>query len=300
MEKKKTKRRNKFDPLSIFLAGGLIAVDMVIWYQIIFAAPVTLAASAHIYFLDVGQGDSELVVLPGDIKILTDAGPDTEVLQSLANVLPPSDTYIDLAIISHPEADHFGGYNSILDHYRIGAFISNGRDAAPGNAAWSQLREKMKDKNIPLITLGAGDAIHYADSEIDILSPNADFAQSAELNDTGLVELVKTPHFTALLTADTGFNVEDFLLASHENLRADVLKIAHHGSKYASDDAFLRAVDPKVAVVEVATKNTFGQPASSTLARIASSTNAQIFRTDRDGTIAVWAGDGTIEVSKEK
>jgi competence protein ComEC len=321
MEKKKTKHRNNnSDPLSILLALGLIAADVVMWYQIIFAtASATMTPGAvsatsppRIYFLDVGQGDSELVVFPGNIKIMTDAGPDNKVLQSLASVMPQSDTYIDLAIVSHPELDHFGGYNSVLDHYRVGAFIYNGRDAEPGNAAWAQLRAKIKDKNIPLMTLGQGDVIHYATNEIDILSPDSDFAQSGELNDTGLVEFIKTPQLTALFTADTGFNVENVLLAwasasashstssSHLDLHADVLKIAHHGSKYASGDAFLRAVSPKVAVIGVGAKNTFGQPSKEALARIASSTKAQVFRTDQDGTVAVTAAGGAITVLKEK
>jgi competence protein ComEC len=308
MEHKKKKQQKTFDPLSMLIVFGLIAADVTLWYQIIFAVSGAFpeGATPRIDFLDVGQGDSELVVLPDDVKIMTDAGPDSKVVQSLANVLAQSDPYIDLAIISHPEADHFGGYASILDHYRIGAFIYNGRDAEPGNAAWAQLRAKIKDKNIPLITLGRADKIHYANNEIDILSPNGDFVQSGELNDTGLVEFVRTAQFTALFTADTGFNVENFLLASATSypgtaIRADILKVGHHGSKYASSDVFLRAVSPKVAVIEVAAKNSYGQPATTTLARITSSIKAQIFRTDRDGTVMVTtAKSGVIAVTKEK
>ncbi len=224
---------------------------------------------------------------------------------ALANVLPQGDDYIDLAVISHPQVDHFNGYNFILDHYRVGAFIYNGRDDDPPNAAWSGLKEKIKEKNIPLITLGGGDKIHYQDdydhdNEIDILSPNAAFDQSAELNDTGLVELIKTPQFRTLLTADTGFNVEDWLLSQHDDIRADVLKVGHHGSKYASDDAFLRAVNPKVAAIEVGAKNTYGQPASSTLARLASSTDALVVRTDQNGTVEIYPDGSKLKIVKEK
>ena len=300
MGKKKTKQWNRVDPLSVFLALGLVIVDVIIWYNIVFV-PLDIAASPRVYFLDVGQGDSELVVLPGNVKIMTDAGPDNKVEQSLAKVLSQGDGYIDLAIISHPEADHFGGYNSLLDHYRIGAIIYNGRDAESGNVAWEQLRAKIKNKNIPIITLAKGDAIRYGNNEVDMLSPSGDFAQSAELNDTGLVELVKTPPFTSLFTADTGSNVEDFLLANHVAVHADVLKIPHHGSKYASSEAFLRAVDPRVAVIEVGAKNTFGQPSKEVLARIASSTSAKVFRTDEDGTIAISAAEGgALDVIKER
>ena len=102
---------------------------------------------------------------------------------------------------------------ALLDHYRIGAFIWNGRDDAATVAEWPALLQKIRSKNIPIVTLGAGDAIRYGNNEIDMLSPDADFDASAELNDTVLVELVKTAGFRALLTADIGFNVEDHLMA---------------------------------------------------------------------------------------
>ena len=240
---------------------------------------------------------------------MTDAGPTDEVIASLAHVLPADDAYIDLAIISHPQLDHFNGYNAVLDHYRVGAFIYNGRDDDPGVKEWPALVAKIRAKGIPLITLAGGDAILVnaksanatsAPDEIDMLSPDPAFAQSAELNDTGFVELVTTPQFRTLLTADTGFNVENWLLENHADIRADVLKVGHHGSRYASGDAFLRAVAPRIAVIEVGAKNTYGHPGSSTLARIASDTRAAVFRTDNNGTVEVWEDGGKMRVAKEK
>lgn len=301
MEKIKKKQKKSFDPASLLLAIGFITADIFLWYRVFFIAapsPTQASVSPRFYFLDVGQGDAEVVALPGGVTIMTDAGPDTKVLESLPKALPQGDTYIDIAIISHPQLDHFGGYNFILDHYRVGAFIYNGRSASPGNAAWSALVAKIKKKNIPLITLGEGDVIRYGNNEIDILSPDPDFAQSGALNDTGLVELIKAPPLRALFTADIGFNIESALLAQHQDLRADILKIAHHESKDASSAAFLRAVNPRAAVIEVGAKNSYGQPASLTLGEIASSTSAQVFRTDRDGTISIWENNGAIEVAK--
>jgi competence protein ComEC len=284
-----------------------MALDVVIWREM-FAAGfligrASLDAVAHDYFLDVGQGDSELIIFPGDIKVMTDAGPTDQVLTSLANVMPPGDDYIDLAIISHPQLDHFNGYHAILDHYRVGAFIYNGRDDDPGVAQWPALKAKIAAKGISLITLGGGDKILIggsSDNEVNLLSPSIAFAQSAELNDTGFIELVRTPEFRTLLTADTGFNVEDWLVANHLDIRADVLKVGHHGSAYSSGNAFLHAVHPELAAIEVGAKNTYGHPGSSTLARLASDTDALIVRTDRDGTVEVYPEDGKLKVKKEK
>lgn len=302
---------------AFILFAIVIIGDFFVWQEI-FASGGVAGVGAHAsvardYFLDVGQGDSELVIFPGNIKVMTDAGPDDSVLASLATAMPPGDDYIDVAIISHPQLDHFNGYNFILDHYRVGAFIYNGRDDDPGVKEWPALKAKIAAKGIPLITLGGGDKILInGKSEIDMLSPNLAFDQSAELNDTGFVELIKTPQFRTLLTADIGFNVEDWLVANYggvnsgdasgsDSLHVDVLKVPHHGSKYSSGDAFLRAVSPSVAVIEVGAKNTHGHPGSSTLARLASDTNAMVLRTDKNGTVEVYPdGNGELKIVKGK
>jgi competence protein ComEC len=238
------------------------------------------------------------MVFPDGMTMMTDAGPTDAVIQSLGKALPGA-KYIDLALITHPQLDHFNGYNFILDHYGIGAFLYNGRDD-PGVAEWGALKQKIAEKHIPLITLAAGDRVRYGAAEVDILSPDAEFAQSAELNDTGLVERVRTPDLRALFTADIGFNIEEWLIAHVEDLRADILKVPHHGSKYASGESFLRAVDPEIAVIEVGAKNTYGQPGAATLARLASSTRAAVFRTDQNGTVEISADGGRLKIEREK
>ena len=108
------------------------------------------------------------------------------------------------------------------------------------------------------------------------------------------------PGMRTLLTADTGFNVEELFLARGMDIRADVLKIGHHGSRYSSENAFLRAVDPKIAVIEVGAKNTYGHPAKETLARIASSTRALVVRTDKNGTTEVFSERGKLKIVRKR
>ena len=298
MKNDKSNRDSNFMPI---VTLAFVAFDLFIWWQI-FSSTAFFGAVPAVreYFLDVGQGDSELIVFPGNIKIMTDAGPDNAVLTSLARVMPSGDSYIDLAVISHPDLDHFGGYNFILGHYRIGAFIYNGRGNGSDSREWVALMAAIKERNIPLVTLARGDNIRIAANEIDMLSPNPAFVQSVETNDTTLIELVKTPGLRTLLTGDAGFSVEDWLLANHVDVRADILKVGHHGSNYTSGSDFLRAVNPKVAVVEVGAKNTYGQPGKANLARIASSTHAIIFRTDWNGTIEIHAENGKLKITKER
>jgi len=290
----------RFDTLALIIVVSLIAVDADVWCVIVAqAGPHT----AHEYFLDVGQGDSELIVFPGNVKIMTDAGPGNAVVGSMQKVLPPGDHYIDIATISHPDSDHFAGYIDILDRYDVGAFLYNGRNG--DSAAWRTLMEKIAAKHIPLITLAAGDNIQYEKNVINILSPDDAFVGSAETNDTSLVEMVRVPadggrDFRTLLTGDAPSNIEAYLMKNGANLRADVLKVAHHGSKYASENTFLRAVDPKVAVIGVGAKNVYGHPSKDVLARLASSTNAAVFRTDWNGTVEIFLENDALKIRTER
>lgn len=285
----------KTDGFSKIVLLALVALALVVWGKIIFTKPLSVPL---IYFLDVGQGDAELAIFPGNIKVLTDAGPDKKIISSLNRTIG-NDNYIDIGIISHPQLDHFNGFNYLLDGYRFGAFIFNGRMDTPAEGEWQMFLGKLKSQNIPLITLGAGDRVRHAANEIDFLSPNKDFIQSAELNDTALIELVKTPVFKTLFTSDAGFNIEDFLIKSGVDLAADVLKIGHHGSKYSSSEEFLRAVNPKAAIVEVGAKNTYGHPTDEVLARLVSAA-AKIFRTDKNGTVKVLADGNKLKIYTEK
>lgn len=286
----------RFDELSLLIVASFLALGGFIWYQIIFEKP---AVRPEVYFLDVGQGDAELVVFPGNIKVMTDAGPDQKVLKSIGKVLPQGDRYIDIGIISHPQLDHFNGYNYLLDNYTFGAFIFNGRSDTKTVKEWPALVEKIKSKNIPLITLEDGDKIYYENNEIDFLSPNKDFVQSGELNDTGFVELVKNPDFRTLLTADIGFNVEDYLVARGTDIRADILKTPHHGSKYSSGANFLKAVGARIAVIEVGEHNRYGHPTKEALDRLGAS-GAKIFRTDQNGTVEIFAENKKLKIVVEK
>ncbi len=286
----------KSDSLSITVILGIMALGVFVWWQIIFAKPAT---KPKIDFLDVGQGDAELLVLPGNVKILTDAGPDQKILRSLQKVLPSGDNYIDIGIVSHPQLDHFNGFNFLLDHYRFGALIFNGRDDTKTVHEWPVLLDKIKSQNIPLITLAAGDRIHYSNDEIDFLSPGQEFIQSGELNDTGFVELIRTGDWRALLTADIGFSVEDYLVKNRADIKSDILKVPHHGSKYSSGVNFLNAVRPRLAVIEVGERNRYGHPTKEALARLASS-GAKIFRTDQNGNVEVFVENSKLKVFTEK
>jgi len=276
----------------ILLVFILVVFDVFIWWQVLFNGP---NKNAELYFLDVGQGDAELVVLPGGVKILIDGGPNNQILNQLSSIFSPLNRYIDLVILSHPQKDHFAGLIDVLKRYQTGLFISNGQKE--DTRSFSDLEKIIKENEIRTITLGEGDKISYQDNYLNILSPNKDLLLSNELNDTGLTIKLNTQGTSALFTADIDSKIEEEL-SKKDNLDIDILKVAHHGSKYSSSENFLINTSPKIAVIEVG-KNFYGHPAKEVLNRLAS-VGAQVFRTDQDGTIKLLINHSQINILKRK
>src|SRR3989338_4617212 len=163
----------------IFLV--LIGFNLFVWYYVLTGEQDDL----DIYFLDVGQGDSELVILPGDVRVLIDGGPDKSVLFELSQILPKTDRYIDLVVMTHAQLDHFGGLYDVVNRYKIGAFISTGRGGE--SEAWDEFAKLLKEKEITVILVGAGDTIKYKNSVLRVLSPNNEFLNNKEINESSLV-----------------------------------------------------------------------------------------------------------------
>lgn len=279
--------RNKIILLIVFLA----AFDIFVWRLIVFGQDVT---RPEIYFLDVGQGDSELIVLPGGVKILIDGGPSRERLISrLEEILPQGSRYFDLVVLSHSQADHSTGLIKIFKRYQIGIFISNG---ISGSAkSYRELDEIIGEKSISKINLAAGDRIRYKEYLIEVLSPSTDFLKRADLNEGSLVLSFKADSATVLFTGDIGFKAENQLIRNYP-LDIDILKVAHHGSKYASGADFLRAATPEISVISVG-RNSYGHPTKETLWRLQSA-GSQVYRTDRDGTLKLVIDGRRISVFK--
>lgn len=284
--------RNHLILFLIFLA----VFDFLVWKSIFLNKPNN---NTELYFLDVGQGDSELVILPGGVKILIDAGPNGKVVNELESVLRPTDRYIDLLVLTHPETDHFNGFIDVLKRYQIGAFIYNGR--AGSAQSWKELAKIVEENKIPVFVLGQGDKIKNQDDFFEILLPNADFLRSKELNDTSLaikfINNDEQAQIKALFTGDIGEKNEKYLVNNFD-IKADILKVGHHGSKYSSSDYFLKAVNPKISAIEVG-KNSYGHPTKEVLERLAS-IGSLIFRTDQNSIVKLAIKGSEINIFKKR
>ena len=278
--------------LSFLLLAGF---NLFIWYEVVFGG----VADLNLYFLNVGQGDSELIELPGGVQILIDGGPDKSVLFELAKVMPSNDRYLDLVVMTHAQTDHFAGFAHVLDRYKIGAFIVTGREGE--SKTWENFRDLLEEKQIPVILVEAGDKITYRENLLEVLSPDQELLVDKEINESSVILKLESQSIKALFTGDAGFKTENHLLNltkfNFVRLDVDVLKVAHHGSKYSTGANFLAATTPLISIIEVG-KNNYGHPTEATLSRLKSFGNA-IYRTDENGTVRLVVRDGKIAVYPE-
>lgn len=265
-------------------------LGLVVWLLVLDAALAgflaTRAGGAGLYFLNVGQGDSELVRTEGGADVLIDGGPpNMRAVKELERILSFFDRSVDVVVMSHAQADHFGGLVEVLRRYRVGVFVWNG---VPGTAAsLVDVEAELMAHDIPVVELHAGDVIRHGGDTFSVVWPPPE-RRAADLNDAALVLLADVSGTRALFTGDISAPVEREMLARSRTLfegGIDVLKVAHHGSGYSTSAEFLTATCPRVAVVEVG-ENRYGHPAAETLERLAGA-GAAVYRTDMDGTVII-------------
>lgn len=273
---------------SLLIFSGLIFFNLFVWYWVIAGAP---DKALNLYFLKAGEGDSELAVLPGGVKVLIDGGPGSETVSSLDKVMPPTNRYIDMVILSHPQLDHFGGLIQIFQRYKVGVFVWNGESA--NDDTWKNLVGLIKNNGIAAVVVSKGDKISYMDSSFEILAPSVGLV-SSDPNDDSVITRLSSGGISTLFTGDATPKLEQYLVSGGD-VKSDILKVSHHGSKTSSVSSFLSAVLPKIAVVEVG-KNTYGHPTPDAMQRLAN-IGASLYRTDDNGTVHIRALDGILTVA---
>lgn len=249
--------------------------------------------------LDVGQGDGIFIETPTQGQVLIDGGPGKKVLSELGEVMSMRDRDIDIVIATHTDLDHIGGLVEVLKRYEVKKVIVNGFDAKTDIA--KNFYQVARDKNIEIIQAEAGDRIDLGDQIFfDIVSPvPSDLSPMPEKsNEVMIMGKLIYQDDTFFFAGDVERPDEIRLAQSLYPLESDVLKVAHHGSKYSSTDLFLEKVHPGYAVISVGDHNRYGHPTQEALSRLAH-IGARIFRTDTMGRITFTSRGQGIEVKKE-
>lgn len=250
----------------------------------------------------IGQGDSILITTPTRERILVDGGPDARVVAKLSRRLGFFNRTIDLVIATHPQADHITGLLSVLDRFTVKrVMLTTIKNETP---EYRVLREKIAGKGIALTDIADTPHVDFGatrDVALDVLWPDRSYSGKL-VDDPNIVSTVFRLTYGQtrfLFTGDAGKEIEEQLLDGGVDLRADVLKVGHHGSDTSTTQAFLDTVAPSVAAVSVGDNNHFGHPSRRVLRRLERA-GATIYRTDLHGDIRIISDGKQIRVSSER
>lgn len=222
----------------------------------------------HLYVLDVGQGDALLVVGPTGRRALIDGGPDNSALEQVARHLPLLDRRIDIVVLSHPHADHLAALPAVIQRMQVGSVVAVG---SSGNAAaYKQLYASIQRTGTPLLRADPATDIMLDDGLLlDVLwPPPSAINEELDANNASVVLRLRYGNTAALLTGDMELPAENALLATGENVRSTVLKVAHHGSRTSSSTGFLLAAKPSIGIISSGKDNSFGHPHADVLKRL--------------------------------
>lgn len=251
----------------------------------------------HLVFCDVGQGDATLISYK-TTQILIDGGPNDKVLDCLAKNLPFTDRTIEMIVLTHPNADHYAGLTSVIKRYDISQFVIN--SLVEDTAGFWEFRQAVLAEGAPIYSPRSGDELKIDPLKLTVLWPESKLGDelvwnpkssqasvlgaagfSGDLNDTSITLELNYGNFKALFPGDLSSLSESDLPLDDVN----ILKIAHHGSKYSTSADFLAAAKPELAVISVG-KNSYGHPARELLERLRAK-DIKIQRTDETGEIKI-------------
>ena len=251
----------------------------------------------NVHFLDVGKADC-IYINYKDHNILIDAA-DTEPLPNVVEYLKRQGvSNLDLAVVSHPHRDHIGQMAQVIKEFNINKFIEPDipEQYIPTGVTYEKMLKALKNENINAELIKGRKNIKLDDLNIDIFGPLS--VDPKNVNNNSIVLKITYLNVSFLFTGDAEKQEETEIIDSGCNLKADVIKIGHHGSRTSSSQNFLDAVRPRYAVISVGPDRN-NLPKEEVLTRL-KNMNTSIYRTDISGNIIFSSNGKEIKVVTEK
>lgn len=261
----------------------LLPLVTVVWGQV---GRSVISDDLKVTFLDVGQGDASLIQTAEGETVLIDGGEDPSRLESL--LAQNGVQRIDLLVLTHPHFDHVGGLAEIIANHPVGMVLDSGQPHT--SAAYLKFLKTVDQQKIPYKLARRGQRFELKKIRLEVLHPPPEFiiGTASDLNNNSIVLKLIYGEMTFLFTGDIGQEGELSILSSSDTqqLKADVLKVPHHGSSSSGDSKFIQVVRPEVAVISVGQGNAYGHPARSTISKLKAA-GAKVYRTDHNGSVTI-------------
>lgn len=259
------------------LTGGLYAADEL-------GPQRELTADTAVHFIDVGQGDSALL-LSGGQAVLIDAGTAESGAAVVRYLEELGVTELYGAVATHPHADHIGGMAQVIEAFPIEHFYLG--PETQNTATYSGMLDALKEAGVqPVIPADGDELVFDSGASLTFLGP-ADDVPKSNLNDRSLITLFRAGDQDVLFMGDAESAAEESLLAHHPALTCDVLKVGHHGAATSSSEEFLQAVRPSTAVISCGVDNDYGHPSDQTLQNLSLAGVDDVRITAQSGTVVL-------------
>ena len=247
-------------------------------------AETTTLANMTVSYIDVGQGDSELITVDGK-RILIDAGANDDKCYNYLKA--QGITTLDYVIVTHPHEDHVGDMAKIINSFNVGTFYSP--QVTTTTKTYENMINALKAKSLKITVPKVNDTLTIGNATLTFLAPNS--ATYDDLNNYSIVCRLKYGNNSFLFMGDAQNISEGEILQKQLDIQADVLKVGHHGSYSATTQAFLDKINPKYAIISCGKNNDYGHPHQVTLDKL-NAKGIKVYRTDLNGTI-VATSNGT-------
>lgn len=265
------------------------------------APPFETRGKLQVFALDVGQGDGLLIVSPGGKTVLIDAGNARAGDEVAVTLQGRNIRTLNLAVATHPHADHIGGLRRVIGKLKVDQLLDSGRDFESDE--YDRLKRAIKSRKVEWILAKKGWSIDLDSGvRLEAFNPRGNNQWITEVREGGSIENANSVvlrlsygNFAMIFTGDAEFETETALLKSKTFLKAQVLKIGHHGSRHATGESFLKAVNPQAAIISCGADNRYGHPSQPTLDRLRKA-GVQVYRTDLGGEIAIVSDGNTFQV----
>lgn len=253
----------------------------------------TLHGELEVHFVDVGQGHAQVIVTPNHRVMVIDGGNNDDEDDMVAYLKQLGVERVDILIGTHPDADHIGGIDSVIDHFEIGEIYMP--KVQRDTKTFESVLIAIQNKGLKVKTAKSGLSLSLDENvKVDMIAPIGDHEDANEMSAVVRIQYGKR---SFLLTGDAGVDSETKMIASGVNLKSDVLLVGHHGSNSSTSQVFLDHVQPDYAVIQVG-KNSYGHPTEEVLSRL-NQNGAKIYRNDTDGTIIFTTDGETLTVNKK-